>query len=235
MRWSFVAILAPALNGCGTYVPDTQDFPGNQGDQQLLVQAVVKSVRCEVANAISDLYDQSKKYATLGPIAKTFDTWGVQMTLSLKTEERGTLNPTVIWTPPAAALFSLSAGATLSSDATRTDKLYFYYRVRDLKNQRCQTGEHPEAPVSSPLIQPSLKFGDWLYDVFIPVGTNLTDIANGALKAKRYLLRSQFSNNDGCRADAKLDFYKRVGESQRHARGSLTRSNPQSTDYNGTG
>jgi hypothetical protein len=45
------------LSGCGTYVPDTQDFPGNQGDQQLLVEAVVQSVHCEVSNAISDFYD----------------------------------------------------------------------------------------------------------------------------------------------------------------------------------
>ena len=161
------------LSGCGTHVPDTQDFPGNQGDQQLLVASVIQSVHCEVENAISDFYDEAKKRPVLVPMAKTLDTWGIQMVLLLKTEEKGTLNPTVAWTPPSpvAAVFSLSGAATLSSDAIRTDKLYFYYKVRDLKNRHCPTGVQPTAPVSSPLIQTNLKFGDWLYDTLIPVGT----------------------------------------------------------------
>ncbi|MGA7809280.1 MAG: hypothetical protein WCB02_32250, partial [Bradyrhizobium sp.] len=142
------------LSGCGTYVPDTQDFPGNQGDQQLLVQSVITSVRCEVANAINDIYDQTNTYPTLKPIARAFDGWGLQLTLSLKTEEKGSLNPTVVWTPPnpATALFSLAGSATATADAIRTDKLYFYYKVKDLKGHRCPTGVQPAGPVSSPLI-----------------------------------------------------------------------------------
>jgi hypothetical protein len=162
------------LGGCGTYVPDTQDFPGNTGDQQLLVQAIVQSVHCEVENAISDFYRQARQYPAMQPMARALDSWGLQMTLSLKTEEKGTLSPTVAWSPPspAAALFTLGSSATLSSDATRTDKLYFYYKVKELKNRHCPTGVQPAAPVSSPLIQNNLKFGDWLYDVLIPAGTN---------------------------------------------------------------
>jgi hypothetical protein len=183
---SFLIVIQ--LSACGTYIPDTQDFPGNQGDQQLLVQSVVQSIYCEVANDITDLYDQSTKYPALAPIAKTLDTWGIQLTLSLKTEEKGTLNPTVVFTPPnpATALFSLAGGASLTSDAIRTDKLYYYYKVRDLKGHRCPTGVQPSGPVSSPLIQTNLKFGDWLYDVFIPVGNNLISLpstANGPLKS----------------------------------------------------
>jgi hypothetical protein len=173
-RWIASVIGAFVLNGCGTYVPDTQDFPGNTGDQQLLIQAIVESVHCEVGNAISDLYRQAGKYPSLLPITKALDTWGLQMLLSLKTEEKGTLNPTVVWTPPspATALFTLGGSATLSSDAIRTDKLYFYYKVKDLKNYHCPTGIQPVAPVSSPLIQTNLKFGDWLYDVLVPAGTH---------------------------------------------------------------
>jgi hypothetical protein len=173
-RWTVSVVVAFVLTGCGTYVPDTQDFPGNTGDQQLLVQAIVQSVHCEVANAISDIYRQSAKYPALVPITKTLENWGLQMTLSLKTEEKGALNPTVLVTPPtpATAVFTLGAGVTLSADAIRTDKLYFYYRVKDLKKLHCPTGIPPEAPVSSPLIQNNLKFGDWLYDILIPAGTN---------------------------------------------------------------
>ena len=184
-RYGLVGVFL--LSGCGTYVPDTQDFPGNQGDQQLLVASVVQSVHCEVSNAISDFYDQAKQYPVMVPMAKILDNWGVQMVLSLKTEEKGTLNPTVVWTPPspATAVFSLSGAATISSDAIRTDKLYFYYRVKDLKNLHCRTGVQPVAPVSSPLIQTNLKFGDWLYDTLIPVGTgqiNLPTSPSGPLK-----------------------------------------------------
>jgi hypothetical protein len=187
MRLSFAYVGALILTGCGTVVPDTQDFPGNQGDQQLLVAAVIQSIHCEVSNAISDIYDQVKKYPAMTPVAKALDTWGVQLTLSLKTEEKGTLNPTVVWTPPspATALFSLAGSATLSSDAIRTDKLYFYYRVKDLKHHHCPTGIQPSAPVSSPLIQTNLKFGDWLYDTLIPVGNGditLPTSPNGPLK-----------------------------------------------------
>lgn len=163
------------VGGCGTYVPDTQEFPGNTGDQQLLVQAVVQSVHCEVVNAISDLYTQAEKYPDMRPLTERMKNWGVQMTLSLKTEEKGTLNPIVVWTPPnpATSIFSLTGSATLSSDAIRTDKLYFYYKVSELRDRKhCATGVQPEAPVSSPLIQSNLKFGDWLFDQVAPVATN---------------------------------------------------------------
>jgi hypothetical protein len=172
-KFVLAVVAAAVLGGCGTYVPDTQDFPGNTGDQHLLVQAVVQSVHCEVENAIFDLYRQAGQYPAMRPVTKALDNWGLQMTLSLKTEEKGTLNPTVVWSPPSpvTAIFSLAGTATLSSDAIRTDKLYFYYRVKDLKNRHCPTGIQPYAPVSSPLIQTNLKFGDWLYDVLIPAGT----------------------------------------------------------------
>ncbi len=176
------------LNGCGTVVPDTQDFPGNAGDQQLLVQAVVQSVHCEVVNAISDLFEQSKRYPSMRAFTDKIKDWGAQMVLSLKTEEKGTLNPTVVFTPatPATAVFTLAGTATLSSDAIRTDKLYFYYKISDLrKRKHCPTGVQPAAPVSSPLIQNNLKFGDWLYDQLAPVATNEISVptsASGPLK-----------------------------------------------------
>jgi hypothetical protein len=185
MSFAFVSVLL--LSACGTYVPDTQDFPGNQGDQQLLVAAVIQSIHCEVSNAISDIYDKVKKYPAMTPVAKALDNWGMQLTLSLKTEEKGVLNPTVVWTPPnpATALFSLAGGATLSADAIRTDKIYFYYRVKDLKNRHCRAGVQPTGPVSSPLIQTNLKFGDYLFDTLIPVGSGDLDLPtspNGPLK-----------------------------------------------------
>jgi len=168
----FALMSALALSSCGTYVPDTQDFPGNQGDQQLLVAAVIKSIHCEVGNAISDLYDKAKQYPDMAPVTSALETWGMQLTLSLKTEEKGSLSPAVVWSPPspATALFSLAGGVSGSADAIRTDKVYIFYRVKDLKHYRCETGRQPLGPVSSPLIQKSLKFRDFLFDMLVPVG-----------------------------------------------------------------
>lgn len=172
-------VAAAVLGGCGTLVPDTQDFPGNIGDQQLLVQAVVQSVHCEVVNAVSDLFAQAKRYPAMKSFTDNIKDWGVQMTLSLKTEEKGTLNPTVLWTP--TSVFTLAGSATLSSDAIRTEKLYFYYKMSDLRNRKyCLTGVQPAAPVSSPLIQSNLKFGDWLYDQLAPVATNEVSVPTSA-------------------------------------------------------
>ncbi|MDA9406501.1 MULTISPECIES: hypothetical protein [unclassified Bradyrhizobium] len=183
-------IVVPILGGvflsaCGTYVPDTQDFPGNQNDQQLLVSAVVQSIHCEVGNAISDLYEKAKQYPDMLPMTKALETWGMQLTLSLKTEEKGALSPAVVWTPPspATALFSLSGGLTASADAIRTDKIYFYYLIKDLKQYRCPTGVQPRGPVSSPLIQNSLKFHDYLFDVLLPVGNGEINLPTNPAEA----------------------------------------------------
>jgi hypothetical protein len=137
-----------------------------------LVGAVVQSIHCEVGNAISDLYAQVKQYPDMAPMTAALETWGVQLILSLKTEEKGKLSPAVVWTPPspATALFSLSGGVSATADAIRTDKVYFYYLVKDLKGYRCPTGVQPEAPVSSPLIQSNLKFRNFLFDMLLPVG-----------------------------------------------------------------
>jgi hypothetical protein len=176
------------LSACGTYVPDTQDFPGNVNDQQLLVATVITSIHCEVGNAISDLYEEAKHYPSMRPMIKALDTWGMQLTLSLKTEEKGSLSPSVVWSPPspATAVFTLNGGLSVSADAIRTDKIYFYYLVKDLKHHRCETGIQPPGPVSSPLIQKNLKFRDYLFNVMLPVGTHEIELPtnpSGALGA----------------------------------------------------
>jgi hypothetical protein len=186
MRWAVPIFASALLSGCGTYVPDTQDFPGNTTDQQLLESAVVQSIHCEVGNAISSLYEQAKQYPDMRPMTKALDTRGMQLILSLKTEEKGSLSPAVVWSPPspATALFSLSGGLSASADAIRNDKIYFYYLIKDLKHYHCPAGVQPKGPVSSPLIQNSLKFHDYLFDVLIPVGNgeiNLPTNPNGAL------------------------------------------------------
>jgi hypothetical protein len=170
---NLIIVAVPMLTSCGTYVPEIQDFPGDPGDGQLLVNAVVQSIHCEITNSIANLYGLAKRYNQTELINK-LDGWGTQIALTLTTEEKGTLNPTVVWTPPSppTSIFTLFGGLTLSSDATRVDTLNYYYTIKDLKARGpCRTGVQPAAPVSSPLIQSDLKLGEWLAYTMIPVGT----------------------------------------------------------------
>jgi hypothetical protein len=166
IRISVPVVASLLLAGCGTYVPEIQEPPFGKNAQRLLVQAIVASVHCEVANAISALYQDARRYpATIGPIARKMSTWGLQMVLTLKTRENSTANPNGVWTPITLASFTLGASATLSSEAIRINILNFYYSVAELRAKGpCTAGIQPDAPVTSLLIQSDLKFKDWLYD-----------------------------------------------------------------------
>lgn len=171
MRVGFAFASALALSSCGTYAPPIQEYGG---DSQLLVQAIVTSVHCELTRAIQQLYSKARTYKDVRPLAATMSTWGAQMALSLKTEEKSGLNPTVLWTPlsPPSSIFTLGASATLSADATKTAILNYYYTIPDLlKRGPCQTGVQPKGTAPSLLIQNDLGFGDWLFDQLPPSAT----------------------------------------------------------------
>jgi hypothetical protein len=46
-----------ALSGCGTYVPEIEDFGGSTAGEDL-VHYIVLNIDCEVRNAVYDLYQQ---------------------------------------------------------------------------------------------------------------------------------------------------------------------------------
>jgi hypothetical protein len=179
-RFAAPVLFSLLLTNCGTYVPEIQEPPFGQGAQRELVQAIVTSVHCEVINAVVSLYDDAKKYRDLRPMTRKMETWGVQMALTLKTSENSTMNASAKWTPVTLASFTLGASGTLSSEATRTNILNFYYSVADLRRRgKCATGQQPEKPVTSLLIQNDLKFKDWLYDQIGPAVTNEIDLPVG--------------------------------------------------------
>jgi hypothetical protein len=176
IRFFCMLIVAASLGGCGTYVPDIQDFPATRPQGQVLVNAIVQSVHCEVANAIRYVIDQDRRAAALNgrPSAEWLKHWGAQITLTLTTEEKSALNPTATWVPPSplTSIFTLAGTATLSADATRTEKMNFYYTVPELyRRAPCATGVQPPIPATSLLIQSDLKLRDWLADQLTPVGT----------------------------------------------------------------
>jgi len=133
--WVTAAFVTTLLSSCGTYVPDVQDVPG--GDGRLLIKAIVDSIHCELTNSVQAVVGQdvdlAKKLNQGQRTASWLDKWGVQGLLTLTIRERTEANPTVNWTPnPVTALFTLAGGLDLSSEATRVEKLIFYYNVSDL-------------------------------------------------------------------------------------------------------
>jgi hypothetical protein len=148
-----LSVLSFVITGCGLYVPEIQDF-GDKVTGQQLVQSITYNVTCEVQDAIAAVY-QNRKSTFL-------DTWGVQLTLNLQVEEKSSVNPVVNWLPPspANAVFNLSAGGTLSADATRTDKLNSYFTVAKLRRLGpCDPATRPGGLL---LMQSNLGLDEWL-------------------------------------------------------------------------
>lgn len=151
------------LSGCGTYVPSIQEV-GDDTTGLLLVQAIINSVRCELRNAVTQIYwdDITAAQRNHRRITEFFDKWGAQVQLELVAQENTTLNPSASWIPNA--IFSLAGSAKLSSEATRTSQVNYFYRVSELRERGgCLTGAPGTPhPPGSLLIQSDLKLYNWL-------------------------------------------------------------------------
>ena len=182
--------MAASLAACGTYVPELQEFPGGPADGQLLVQDIVQSVHCEVANAVNEVIEADKLLAKeknhgFRSIA-WLDSWGVQLTLTLTVVEKSTLSPNGVYMPvsPVTSVFTLAGGATGSAEATRTDTLNYFYSVANLK-RAAPCGFKPAGPPNSLLVQSDLKLREWLFSQLMSFGTGAVDFPtnpNGLFK-----------------------------------------------------
>lgn len=189
---SLVFGLSIGLNGCGTYVPEIQDFgdsaPGDISDAgRVYVQGIVRNIRCDVSKAINDLYALEASRASgegLQDIA-FLNNWGAQITLNLTVDETGTVAPTSNIIPlgqPVRWIFNLGLGASGSSEAQRVDKVSYIYLVSDLRKWKC-----PDPRQNGfMLLTNDLKFKEWLYDnvaLEVTKTANLPADANGPLKS----------------------------------------------------
>jgi hypothetical protein len=171
-----ISVCAMTLAGCGVVVPEIQENRFSPVDGQLMVQAIIQSVHCEAIKALKHLREKDIEFAQIDHRAPASDfllKWGVQLTLTLTIEEKSTVSPTALWTPHTAlsSLFTLGGGVSGSADATRTDKMSFYYLVKDLiARPYCATGVQQGNEVSL-LVQSDLKLEEWLADYLTPLGT----------------------------------------------------------------
>lgn len=184
IRW-IVPCASLVLAGCGLRVPEIQENPFSPGDGQLMVQSIVQSVHCEVINALKHVVEKdiefSKKYHQRR-VTEFLYKWGVQLSLTLTIDEKSSLSPNSVWLPhsPPTSIFTLATGASVSSDATRTDKMSFYYTVPTLLKQTyCTTGVR-QGNEGSPLVRSDLKLEEWLADYLSPLGTQEGQAPTGA-------------------------------------------------------
>jgi hypothetical protein len=146
------------LTACGTYVPEIEEgYDPAQG--QILVQNIVRNVNCEVRNAVVALYELQPDEASF------LDEWAVQTDLMLAVDEKGGISPSASLLPPSPvnALFSLSLGATASSEARRISKFGQTITVAEIRKRgKCGPNGRTHGPN---LLQSDLKLDQWLFDV----------------------------------------------------------------------
>ena len=163
-----------ALGGCGTYVPEIQEPPGDSVSGQQLVDEIVHNIRCEVQDAIYAVYSNPSHQEQ----SAFLDNWGVQMTLSLQVEEKSGLTPVVNWIAQPATVFNMLFGGTLSADATRIDKMNFYHTVAELRRAGpCNPDTRSDGQL---LLQSDLKLKEWLYDSLTANNTHEGDFSHAA-------------------------------------------------------
>jgi hypothetical protein len=164
--------IALMFGGCGTFVPNLQEFSGNDADLALLVEAIVQSIHCDIRNAIYKIDEGDRRNG--GKHVAYLDKWAAQVSLTLQVEEKTALSPTALWTPNGAlsSIFSIGGSATASADATRIDKVNYFYTVKAIRDAGYCPGVSTEAPApGSLLIQNDLKLAEWIFSHVVLVGT----------------------------------------------------------------
>jgi hypothetical protein len=165
-RHALVLGLALGASGCGTYVPELREFPNyTQADTQNMIDAIVQSVRCELSRAVTSVVDNDISESRLRQSRRTYSdflsNWGAEVLLTFTVVEKASGAPSVLWAPPSpvSSVFTLSASLSGSAQATRIEKMNFFYTVAELYGLPCKGSE---VRYDSFLIQNDLKIADLL-------------------------------------------------------------------------
>jgi hypothetical protein len=131
-----LTMIPSCLTGCGTHVPPINEFWEGVEITSDMELRIKQNIFCETVKAVRDVRTEIT-VPGYGPSIP--DDYGVQMQIGLTIDEVSSVNPGVTYTDPLknalvnganiAQSFSLAAGGTLSSTATRTDTSYSYYNV----------------------------------------------------------------------------------------------------------
>ena len=180
-RFCFASLALVSLSGCGIAVPEIQDLGGRVQNEQF-VQALITNIKCELRDAVSGLHKQF-------PQGTFIDGYGIQTTLTLTYDEKGSLSPGFSAVPNLATpIFSLAGGVGLSSEANRKDTIDGYYLVSDLENTRCSESSRPNGMF---LLQSDLKLSEWLFTAVIAQSTGVVNFDATSKAAKDSILQHE--------------------------------------------
>lgn len=150
-RLFFVSTLL-AVSGCGTYVPDYQEFWATSGDAQDKVQMVMRQTKCELIRALRYIIRSDIDFANNGLNGgkrrlKWLEKWGADLAFIFTIEEKSTLTPNIALntllpsvttsfpgsgTTTTPQSYSTTIGASLSSDGFRQQKIHAFYKFSEL-------------------------------------------------------------------------------------------------------
>lgn len=177
-------VVGLVLGSCGTHVPELREFPPyTQSDTQLMIEAIVQSVRCELSKAITSVVDneiaETPQRQTKRNYSEFLSNWGAEVLLTFTVVEKSSGASSLLWTPasPASSIFTLGADISGSAQATRIEKMNFFYTVAELYGLPCQGSK---IRYDSFLIQNDLKIADLLLGRISPttLGTSRTPSAS---------------------------------------------------------
>jgi hypothetical protein len=91
-------LLLCGLGGCGTYVPALRDWPNNSDVGAVtMVEAIVRSVRCELSNAITRVVRADARQARLRASHRAYtdflNDWGAEVAFTFTIIEKSAVNP----------------------------------------------------------------------------------------------------------------------------------------------
>jgi hypothetical protein len=142
--------LVLALSGCATSVPELQRVGQTSVDEGVREQTIVDHIKCELRNAVQAALDQEVKDDALHAAEHRpeldysidwIKTWGASVSMKILVDEKASVAPSLTETHAlqnVIAVFakggnvsqsqssSTALGASLSSDATRTETIGFY-------------------------------------------------------------------------------------------------------------
>lgn len=199
-----VAVVSLSLHGCGIAVPQIGEAWESVAVTSDMEYRIKANIYCELLGAL-DYARATYRIGGISGVPAIPDDYGVQVQISLTVDETSALNAGATYNETlrnaavhainVPQMFTLSAGGTLSSTATRVDTSYTYYNVGKLANRHgfktfCET-DPPDLSGSSPLLRSDLGIKDYL---------------SAALKGAA-VLHSSTPAKGGAGKSAKLDVY----------------------------
>jgi hypothetical protein len=189
------ACLPIAVGGCGLGgVPKIEEFWGGPEDTTTKIQQVSFQIKCELGKAFEQLFKtdsdihQPPDHPQLDFIKKN---WAAQVNLILIADEKSTLSPSVAFTTPygnavrpfpsglvtTPQSFSLGIGGAASSEAIKTYKLNYFYKISDLVktdfiDAQCLSSSPPNATL---FVQSDLQIYQFLAAAFYVQTAEIAD------------------------------------------------------------